>query len=318
MNDSDFFIDMSRISVEIAGLQLKSPIILASGILGISPSSMKRLDRYGIGGITTKTIGPRKRKGYPNPSIIGLGDGSFLNAVGLANPGIDVFEKEISEIKKTVSSPLIVSVFGDGPDGYAEIAERAWKAGADAIELNVSCPHAEVSSIGADPDLTARFVETVRPVVKCPLLVKLNPNVTDITAAAKTAESSGADALVAINTVRGIAIDINTKRPILAHGVGGLSGKAIKPIGLKDVFTLYENVEIPIIGCGGISGWKDIIEYFLAGASAVQIGSAFYKGEKILKNINADLVSYLKKNNIENVSELTGEAHKFKLKLNPE
>lgn len=315
---SDFFISMNGISVEIAGLKFQSPVILASGIMGISPSSMIKLAAHGIGGLTTKTIGPRKRSGYPNPSIIGLGNDSFLNAVGLANPGIDDFEKDISEIKNEVNIPLIVSVFGDGPDGYAEIARRAYKAGADAVELNISCPHAEVSSIGADPDLTADFVSAVRNKVDCPVLVKLNPNVTDITAAAVSAEKSGADALVAINTVRGLCIDINTRRPVLAHGVGGLSGKAIKPIGLKDVFTLYKKVNIPIIGCGGISTWVDIIEYYLAGASAVQIGSAFYQGETILNKINQGLNEYLSKNNVDNICDLTGKAHEFELELNPE
>lgn len=305
------------LSINFAGLRFRSPLILASGILGISSSSMHVLSDYGIGGVTTKSIGPRKRLGYSNPSIIGLGNGTFLNAVGLANPGIDVVEKEITEIKKKKDLIVIASVFGDGPEGYAEIAERAWKAGADAIELNISCPHAEVCAIGADPDLTAEFVKATRSKIKCPLFVKMNPNVTDITLAAAAAEHSGADAIVAINTVRGLSIDINTYRPFLAHGVGGLSGRAIKPIGLKDVYTLYKKVKIPIIGCGGIYNWQDVVEYFLAGATAVQIGSALYQGNDVISKINNGLQNFLAEKSIQNISELTGKAHQFSTEDQP-
>ncbi|MHA1729820.1 MAG: dihydroorotate dehydrogenase [Promethearchaeota archaeon] len=306
------------LSVDIAGLKFLSPLILASGILGISPSSMHALADKGIGGVTTKSIGPNKRKGFSNPSIIGLGNDTFLNAVGLANPGIKIFEKEIPRIKEQHKNlVVIVSVFGDGPESYAEIAERAWKAGADAIEMNISCPHAEVSVIGADPDLTEKFVKKVKTRVKCPVFVKLSPNVTDITASAIAAEKGGANALVAINTVRGMAIDINTFRPILSHGVGGLSGKAIKPIGLKDVYSIYKEIKIPIIGCGGIFEWQDVIEYFLAGASAVQIGSVLHKGNEIISHINRGLSEFLDKKAISNISQLTGRAHEFKMEVIP-
>jgi dihydroorotate dehydrogenase (NAD+) catalytic subunit len=311
-------LDTDRISVQIAGLKFKSPLILASGILGISSSSMHVLADMGIGGVTTKSIGPRVRLGYSNPSIIGLGHDTFLNSVGLANPGINEFVKEIPEIKQKQDLVVIVSVFGDGPEGYADIAERAWKAGADAIELNISCPHAEVSSIGSDPGLTFDFVKAVRSRIKCPLFVKLNPNITDINIIAKSAEKAGADAIVAINTVRGLAIDINTFRPILSHGTGGLSGRAIKPIGLKDVFSIYKAVKIPIIGCGGIFEWQDVVEYFLAGASAVQIGSSLYQGYEIISKINQGLLEFLdEKPQIVNISKLTGKAHEFQVESVP-
>ena len=303
----------NNLSTEIAGLKFKSPLILASGILGISSSSMQVLADYGIGGVTTKSIGPKKRIGYPNPSIIGLGDGAFLNAVGLANPGIDAYEKEIPEIKKKKDLIVIASIFGDNPESFADMAERTWKAGADAVELNISCPHAEVSAIGADPDLTGVFVKSVKKRVGCPVFVKLSPNVTDITATAVAAEKAGADALVAINTVRGLAIDINTFRPILSHGIGGLSGSPIKYIGIKDVFSIYKKVKIPIIGCGGISKYEDVVEYFLAGATAVQIGSGLYKGYQIIEHILNGLNDFLSEKSIKNISFLTGKAHKFNL-----
>jgi dihydroorotate dehydrogenase (NAD+) catalytic subunit len=308
---------MNRLSTILCGLKLNSPTILASGILGISPSSMHSLADKGIGAVTTKSIGPKPRDGYSNPSIIGLGNGTFLNAVGLANPGMDIFEKEIPEIKSHNNMIVIVSVFGETPEDYANLAYRAWKAGADAIEMNISCPHATVSSIGADPNLTYEFVKAVHKMVNCPIFVKMNPNVTDISLGAVAAEKAGASAIVAINTIRGLAIDINNYRPILAHGTGGLSGTAIKPIALKDVFALYPKLKIPIIGCGGISTWQDVIEFFLAGSTAVQIGSALYEGDNIITQINAGLDAYLEERNIPNISSLIGKAHKFELELNP-
>ena len=195
---------------------------------------------------------------------------------------------------------------------FARVASLAEKAGADAIEINISCPHAEVSSIGVDPKITFDYVRTVKKAISCPLLVKLTPNVTDIVEIGKSAEKAGADALVAINTVGGLAIDINTHRPILSHGIGGLSGKAIKPIGIKHVFNLSKAVSIPVIGCGGIFSYEDVIEYFLAGAVAVQLGSCLYYGYDIITKIHDNLVRYLETQKFSNISQLTGLSHKYK------
>ncbi len=302
---------INSLKVSIANLKFKSPLILASGILGVSPSTMHILADYGMGGITTKSIGPEKRKGYPNPSIIGLGNDTFLNAVGLANPGIEHFGHEITEIKKKKDLVVIASVFGKDSKDFAKVASRAEQAGADAIEINISCPHAKVSSIGVDPELTFEYVQSVRRKISCPLLVKLTPNVTDIVQIGLSAEKAGADALVAINTVSGLAIDVNTKRPILAHGIGGLSGRGIKPIGVKHVYSLYKQVSIPIVGCGGIFDYKDVIEYILAGASAVQLGSCLYYGYDVIKKIHDNLARYLEAQKIKNISQLTGLSHKF-------
>jgi dihydroorotate dehydrogenase (NAD+) catalytic subunit len=309
---------MNGISIELSTLKLNSPIILASGVLGVYPSSMNRLVESGIGAITSKSIGPRSRHGYPNPSIIGLGNGTFMNAVGLQNHGIDQFEKDIPKIKENPNAVLITSVFGDDADDFANISERAWKAGADAIELNVSCPHAEISCIGTDPDMTFQFVNAVRKKVKCPLFVKMNPNLSDMTPPALAAEKAGADVIVAINTVRALAIDVNTFRPILSHGTGGLSGTAIKPIGLSHVFALYKSLKIPIVGVGGISNWQDVIEYFLAGASAVQIGSALWKGESVISEMNEGIIKFLKEKSIDNISQLTGKAHENTMEVRAE
>jgi len=298
------------LEINLSGLKLKSPIILASGILGVSYSSMKRVYDAGIGAVTSKSIGPRPRKGYKNPSILELYPGTFLNAVGLGNPGIDNFLSEIKEIKEH-NIPLIVSVFGDTNESYLDVAHKAEKAGADAVEINISCPHAEVSSIGIDRDLTYSVVKTLKEKLEVPLFVKLNPNVTDIGEIALAAEKGGANGVVAINTLGAMVIDINTRRPILAHGSGGLSGKAIHPIAVKKVYDLYQLLKIPIIGCGGISTWKDVVEFILAGASAVQIGTALYKGSEIVTEINSSLLNFLKINGYKSISELIGLSHEF-------
>jgi dihydroorotate dehydrogenase (NAD+) catalytic subunit len=305
------------LEINLSGLKLKSPLILASGILGVSYSSMKRIFNAGIGAVTSKSIGPRPRKGFKNPSIIEIYPGTFLNAVGLGNPGIDNFLSEIKEIKEQ-NIPLIVSVFGDTNKSYLNVATKAEQAGADAIEINISCPHAEVSSIGIDRDLTYSVVKTIKETIEVPLFVKLNPNVTNIGEIALAAEKGGADGVVAINTLSAMVIDINTKRPILAHGSGGLSGIAIHPIAVKNVFDLYQLLKIPIIGCGGISTWKDVVEFILAGASAVQIGTALYKGVETITEINSSLLNFLKINGYKSISELIGLSHEFKTQEVPD
>jgi dihydroorotate dehydrogenase (NAD+) catalytic subunit len=305
------------IDINLAGLHLKSPIILASGILGVSFSSMKRIIDAGAGAVTSKSIGPTPRKGYKNPSIIEIYPQTFMNAVGLGNPGIEEFIPEIQEIKKA-GMTLIVSVFGDKNETYLEVAQKAIKGGADAIEINISCPHAEVSSIGIDKDLTHEIVSMLKKEISVPLLVKLNPNVTNIGEIALAAEKGGADGVVAINTLAALAIDVNTRRPILAHGSGGLSGRAIHPIAVKKVYDLYKILKIPIIGCGGIFEWRDAIEFFLAGASAVQVGTSLYQGTEIISEINEGMVRYLKDNEFKSISDIKGLAHEFKTQEVPD
>ena len=305
------------LEINLSGLKLKSPIILASGILGVSFSSMKRVIDAGAGAVTTKSIGPKPRKGYKNPSIIEIYPDTFMNAVGLGNPGIDEFILEIKEIKEH-NIPLIVSVFGDTNEVYLDVATKAEKAGADAIEINISCPHAEVASIGIDKDQTFKIVKFLKEHLKVPLFVKLNPNVTNIGEIALAAEKGGADGVVAINTVTALKIDVNTQRPILAHGSGGLSGKAIHPIAVKKVYDLYKVLKIPIIGCGGIDSWQDVVEFFLAGASAVQMGTALYKGPEIITEINEGIIRYLKYNEYKSINDIKGLAHSFKTQEVPD
>ncbi len=305
------------LELNISELKLNSPLILASGILGVSYSSMKKLIDAGLGAITTKSIGPKLRKGYKNPSIIEVYPGTFLNSVGLGNPGIDNFIPEITEIKK-FKFPLIVSVFGDSIGSYIRVALKAERAGADAIEINISCPHAEVSSIGIDKNLTFSIVKSMKKELSIPLFVKLNPNVTNLGEIALAAQNGGADAVVAINTLAAMKVDINTKRPILSHGSGGLSGEAIHPIAVKKVYDLYKILKIPIIGCGGASNWQDVIEFILVGASAVQIGTVLYKGFGLITDINNGLKKFLKDNDYSSITQLKGLAHEFKTQEVPD
>ncbi|MFX0047624.1 MAG: dihydroorotate dehydrogenase [Candidatus Hermodarchaeota archaeon] len=308
---------MFELELNISALKLNSPLILASGILGVSYSTMKSLVDMGLGAITTKSIGPIPRQGYKNPSIIEIYPGTFLNSVGLGNPGIDNFMKEILNAKK-FKFPLIVSVFGDTVESYIDVALKAEQAGADAIEINISCPHAEVSSIGIDKNLTFFLVKSMKEELKVPLFVKLNPNVTDLGEIALAAQNGGADAVVAINTLTAMKIDITTKRPILSHGSGGLSGKAIHPIAVKKIYDLYKLLEIPIIGCGGVSNWQDVVEFILAGASAVQIGTILHQGRDIITDIIIGLKEYLLNNDYSSISQLKGLAHEFKTQEVPD
>jgi len=305
------------LETNISGLNLSSPLILASGILGVSFSSMKRVFDAGCGAVTTKSIGPIPRKGYRNPSIIEIYPGTFINSVGLANPGIEEFTHEIKEVKKN-NIPIIVSVFGDNNETYIDVAFKAEKAGADAIEINISCPHANVSSIGIDKKLTYSLVNDLKKEISVPLFVKLNPNVTNLNEIALSAEKAGADEVVAINTLAAMIIDTTLKRPILSHGSGGLSGKAIHPIAIKKVYDLYKILKIPIIGCGGIFTSKDVIEFLLAGASAVQIGTALYQGIEIIPDILNKLRDYLKKNEYNSIDDIKGLAHKYKTQEVPD
>ncbi|MHA1684520.1 MAG: dihydroorotate dehydrogenase [Promethearchaeota archaeon] len=298
----------SILHTKLCGLNLSNPIMLASGIIGTSGAMLKRAAIEGIGAVTTKSIGPKPRMGNLNPSIIELSPGTCLNAVGLANPGFDEFTSEM-EGARVDGVPIVMSLFGDIDEHYKELAVKAEKSGFDAVEINISCPHAEVSSIGADASLTHDVVKLVKEAIDIPLFVKLNPNVTSIVEIARSAEDAGADAVVAINTIRGMAIDIEIQKPILFNKSGGVSGKSIKPMAIKAVYDLYDNLKIPIIGCGGIFSGNDVIEFLLAGATAVQVGTAFINGLSIIERIKKEIVDYCDKHGVLYLNELVGKAH---------
>ena len=301
----------NRLNISFGGLKLKNPTALASGILGYSAESLGSIVEGGAGAVVTKSVGATPRTGYANPTVVQAKCG-LINAIGLPNPGIDEYVEEIGYAKTVLQVPLIVSVFGYSADEYAMVAKKAVKAGADAVELNVSCPHVTQtgSEIGQNPKLLAEVVAKVKASVQKPVIVKLSPNVTDIVEMAKVAAKAGADVLTAINTVKAMAIDVETALPILSNVKGGLSGPAIKPIALRCVYDVYEKVKTPVIGCGGITDWRDAVEFFLAGASAVQIGTAIaLKNSSVFKDINRGVDAYLKKKGFGSVKEIVGLSH---------
>ena len=302
----------TRIALEIAGLKLANPTMLAAGILGYTGLSMKSVIEAGAGAVVTKTMGQEPRTGYPNPTVVQTNCG-LLNAMGLPNPGIRHFKEELNKLKNT-RTPTIVSIYGFSPEEFATVAEIAVNIGADALELNVSCPHVKKTGaeIGCDPLLLGEIVKAVKKRVDLPVIVKLTPNVADIGEIAQSAEEAGADAITAVNTVKAMAIEIETGRPLLANKFGGLSGPAIKPIAVRCVYDVYRSVNVPVIGCGGITNWQDAVEFMLAGASAVQIGTAVaFKGVGVFSSVAKGIDDYLKMNGFKNVKELVGLAHKF-------
>ncbi|MGQ9530545.1 MAG: dihydroorotate dehydrogenase [Candidatus Bathycorpusculaceae bacterium] len=298
--------------VNIAGLKLSNPTMLASGILGYTTETLENIAESGAGAIVTKSVGLKPRSGYTNPTIVQASCG-LINAMGLPNPGIEEFTKEINKAKNVLNVPLIVSVYGYTTEEYATVAKKAAEIGADAVELNVSCPHVREtgSEIGQKPEILKEVVKNVKSTVQKPVFVKLSPNVTSIVEIAEAAVNAGADALTAINTVKAMAIDTETAKPILSNKVGGLSGPAIKPIALRCVYEIYERVKVPIIGCGGITNWRDAVEFLLAGASAIQIGTAIAtRGPSVFKVVTHGIEAYLKRKGFWSVNEIVGLSHK--------
>jgi dihydroorotate dehydrogenase (NAD+) catalytic subunit len=272
--------------------------------------SMKRIFNSGAGAIVTKSIGLIPNKGYSNPTVIELEHG-ILNAMGLPNPGIDEFSSEI-KILKSLRIPLIGSIYGKNKDEFVKLAVKMEKYGADAIELNMSCPHVKRYGleIGSNPKIVRDITKHVKQESNIPVFVKISPNLMNIIEIAKAAEKAEADAIVAINTVKAMKIDIELNTPVLSNKVGGYSGSAIKPIGVRCVYDIAKNVNIPIIGVGGINTGEDALEYIMAGASAVQIGSGiYYKGIDIFKKVCKEIERWMKKHGYKKISEIIGVAH---------
>lgn len=271
--------------------------------------SMNRVFKSGAGAVVTKSIGMKSRDGYPNPTAIELEHG-IINAMGLPNPGIDNFSEEIKELKNS-KKPIIGSIFGSNTKEFIYLATKMQEYGADALELNMSCPHAKGYGLetGSDPKLVKEITSNVKKSVKIPIFVKISPNLTNIVEIAKAAEKGKADAIVTINTVKAMKIDLETQMPILSNKIGGYSGKAVKPIGIRCVYEISNNIKIPVIGVGGITTGEDMIEYFMAGATAVQIGSAvYYRGIDVFKKVCKEAEEWMKKHNYKNLSEIIGVA----------
>lgn len=304
-----------NLETKIGKTKLRNPLILASGILGSSYSSLMRIYNAGFGAVVTKSIGPTKREGNPNPSVFFLHElKSAINSVGLANPGYIVYREEL-EILIEKNIPTVVSIFGGNINEFAEVLEGLNDLSFAGFELNLSCPNTEKEglAVGTDPELVYSITKEMRKRTAKPIWVKLTPNITDIFEIAEAAIKGGASALVAINTLKAMVIDIYSKRPILGFKRGGLSGAAIKPVGVRYVYDLYEKFgdKIPIVGVGGINSGYDIIEYLLAGASAVEIGTAI--GVKFPENKTKlflqQIKKYMKEQEIEEISSLIGGAH---------
>lgn len=304
---------LPSLETAIGQLKLRNPTMLSSGILGISGLSLRAVWEAGAGAVVTKSLGFNSRRGHSNPTIYRFRYG-FINSMGLPNPGAEEYTDEIKIMKRGGEIVIIVSIYGSAPNELAKISKIVENAGADAVELNLSCPNVEGvgMEVGQDPVLVKNIIKAVKRTVKIPVFTKLTPNISDIKVIAKAAADAGSNGLVAINTIRSIAIDLETGRPILASKFGGYSGPAIKPIALRCVYEVSQSTNVPVIGCGGITCWQDAVEFFLAGASAVQIGTAIaYKGLNVFKEITEGIERYLKKKRLNSVSEIVGISHKY-------
>ncbi|MFH1013489.1 MAG: dihydroorotate dehydrogenase [Thermoplasmatota archaeon] len=291
-------------------LHLKNPTMLASGIMNEDAGSMKRVLQSGAAAVVTKSIGLQPRIGHLNPTFVELECG-ILNAMGLPNPGIHHYKKEIQEVLET-QGIIIGSIFGSTKEEFQELASQMQEAGVHAVELNLSCPHAEGYGleIGQDPKLVKSITSFVKEKISIPVFVKLSSNVNDIVLIAKAAQEGHADALVAINTVKAMSINIDIAKPILAHKTGGYSGKAIKPIGIRCIYDIYEHTSIPLIGVGGITTGKDAVEYIMAGASSFQIGTAVYsRGINVFNQVCEEIETWMKQHDYSSIEELIGVAH---------
>ncbi len=301
---------MVDLRTEIAGVRLRNPTLLASGFLDETGGSLVRAYRAGAGAVVTKSIGPEPREGYDNPTVVEL-DAGLLNAVGLPNPGVEAF---LPELKEALAGKAVViaSVFGKDAAEYAKVAARLADAGAAAIELNLSCPHAKGlgSEIAQSEEAVREFTRAVKDAVHVPVFPKLSPNVSDIAAFAVAAEKGGADGIVAINTVKAMSIAPELRTPVLANKFGGLSGPAIRPIGVRAVYDIYEKVDVPVIGVGGVDSGRAALEYIMAGASAVQIGTALVsQGLGAFERVTKEMNSLLEDCGFRSVSEAVGVAH---------
>ncbi len=298
------------ISTQVGAIKLERPTMLASGILGISLDVFARLYKEGAGALITKSLSKEPWEGYANPTLIGVKAG-YLNAVGLSNPGAPYFAKMISS-NKTI--PIIVSLVGSVEEDFTFMIKQFENVKILGYELNLSCPHvAKVGlEVGDDPELVHKIVKSVKSHSKVPVIAKVGLGSSDYLETVRVACEAGIDAITAINTVRAMAIDVETTRPILSNKIGGLSGPAIKPIAVRCVYEISSKFDIPIIGCGGVSSWEDAIEFILAGSSAVQIGSAL--GDKwigVFSEINNGISKYMEKKGFTKIKEMVGSAKRF-------
>lgn len=302
---------MADLKVDIAGVEWKNPVTTGSGTFGFGEEYSEYFDLSELGAVCLKALSAVPRVGNPSPRIAETPMG-ILNSVGLQNPGAQYFIDNYLPRLKNYDTRLIANLCGSSIDDYVEVAEILGDK-VDMFELNISCPNVRVGGMafGTDPKMTEEITRRVKAVSKCPLIVKLSPNVTDICEIARAAESGGADALSLINTLLGMRIDINTRRPILKNNMGGLSGPAVKPVAIRMVSQVYRAVSLPIIGMGGISTGEDAIEFMLAGASAVAVGTAGFVDPLAWVRVRDGIDEYLNKNKIASVRDIVGKAELY-------
>lgn len=295
------------LEVNIAGLTLKNPVIAASGTFGYGLEYGDFLDLNKVGAVAVKGITLEPRSGNSGRRIAETPAG-LLNAIGLENPGVDVFIKEILPQLSRYDFPVIVNISGTTVEEYARLAERLTVPGIAALEVNISCPNVKKGCLafGTDAESAAGVTAAVKQSTELPVIVKLSPNVTDVTIIAQAVESAGADAISLINTLQGMAIDIRTRRPVLGNVVGGLSGPAIKPVALRMVWQVTRAVSIPVIGMGGITTGDDAIEFFLAGAAAVSVGTASLTDPGAIEKITEGIKSYLVDQSFSHINQIVG------------
>ncbi|MEK6843764.1 MAG: dihydroorotate dehydrogenase [Candidatus Micrarchaeota archaeon] len=306
---------MINLQTQLAGCKMASPLVLASGFLGLDWASLDRVAKSGAAAVTTKSCNLEGREGYSNPTVL-ANENYMLNAIGLANAGVEHEIDEITTLRKKSSAVIIGSVFESSPEKFAEVVKKISIAKPHLIELDLSCPHLggkgfeNYKDFASDPKSISEVVKATKKATKIPIFAKLSPNVPNICELAKAAENAGADGITAINTASGMLISADFQKPILSNKYGGVSGPAIKPIALKAVYQIYESVKIPIIGTGGVSTGEDAIEMLLAGATAIGIGTAtYYRGVEAFKLIENEMQHWMEKNKFSSVKELIGKAH---------
>ncbi|HEY4533053.1 MAG TPA: dihydroorotate dehydrogenase [Fusobacterium sp.] len=305
---------MSCLEIKFLGISMKNPLVTSSGCFGFGKEYRDYFDPNQLGGIVLKGITLEAREGNYGVRIAET-PGGMLNCVGLENPGIDVFEQEIipNLRKEGITTHLIANINGKTMEDYIEIAKRVDKIeDITMIELNISCPNVKDGGMafGANPEVAGAVTREVRKVSKKPLIVKLSPNVTDIAMIAKIVEENGADAVSLINTVLGMAIDVKSKKPLLGNVFGGMSGGAIKPIALRMIYQVYEAVKIPIVGMGGILNGTDALEFLMAGASLLSIGTGFFIHPMVSIEVEKTLRDYCQQEGLKNIQEIVGIAHR--------
>ncbi len=299
---------MADLRVNIAGVEFKNPVITASGTFGFGQEYARIYDISRLGGISCKGTTLHERPGNPAPRIAETPSG-ILNSVGLQNPGVDAFIRDDLPFLKKQNTVVIANIAGSQVEDYVETVRRLQGSGVDMIELNISCPNVKEGgvSFGTSAKSVENITKQVKAVAEQPLMIKLTPNVTDITETAAAAEAGGADAVSLINTITGMKIDINTRRPILKNNTGGMSGAAVFPVALRMVWQVANRVKIPVVGMGGITKWQDAVEMLLAGASAVQIGTANFTDAYTPLKVIAGINEYLDEHGEKSVSDIVGK-----------